>query len=175
MFPSRHLTFEMKKVEQLRIELCHWILEAHRNTYILNHTAGHLFISIEIALIDYLRPMKTIQPIPSVHPQSLLNNLLKRPWIDLSRPLMNSNQWPPTTSNDLQWPLPHSGSKKSTDLTKMIVWSWAIIHPYIIFFLHAKWYITVNSGALLRYCKYIEKSNNSWWMHMGPKRDTWNV
>ena len=104
MFPSRHLTFEMKKVEQLRIELCHWILEAHRNTYILNHTAGHLFISIEIALIDYLRPMKTIQPIPSVHPQSLFNHL-NRPWIDLGRPWMTYNdpQWLPMTSNDLQW------------------------------------------------------------------------
>ena len=92
----------MKKVEQLRIELCHWILEAHRNTYILNHTAGHLFISIEIALIDYLRPMKTIQPIPSVHPQSLFNHL-NRPWIDMSRPPITPNdlQEPTMASNDL--------------------------------------------------------------------------
>ena len=41
-------------------------------------------------LLDYLRPMITIQPIPSVHPQSLFN-LLNRPWTDLSRPPMTSN------------------------------------------------------------------------------------
>ena len=53
-------------------------------------------------LLDYLRPMTTIQPIPSVHPQSLFNHLtgLGLIWVNL--------QWPPMTSNDLQWPPPHS-------------------------------------------------------------------
>ena len=41
------LTSEVRRGTCLpRTELCYWILEAHRNTYILNHTAGHLFISI---------------------------------------------------------------------------------------------------------------------------------
>ena len=38
VFPQRHSTLEMEKVEQPRTELCYWILEAHRNTYILNDT-----------------------------------------------------------------------------------------------------------------------------------------
>ena len=45
---------------------------------------------------DLRRPMITIRtqsnPIPSVHPQSLFNHL-NRPWIDLSRPPMTSNDW----------------------------------------------------------------------------------
>ena len=56
-------------------------------------------------LLDYLRPIIT-NPIPShpVHPQSLFY-ILKRPWIDPSRPPMTSNdyQWLSMTTNDYQW------------------------------------------------------------------------
>ena len=80
-----------------------------------------------------LRPMITIQTIPSVHPQSLFN-LLKRPWIDLSRP--------PMTSNDLQWPI--SGYFWLFLAISSYFWIFLAISGYFRLFLTVSHYVWSN-------------------------------
>ena len=92
-----------------------------------------IFLLTPNMFLDYLRPMITIQPIPSVHPQSLFN-LLKRPWIDLSRP--------PMTSNDLQWPI--SGYFWLFLAISSYFWIFLAISGYFRLFLTVSHYVWPN-------------------------------